>query len=119
MPHIVFDNRVDLKAFSRLFTGFFVKDPQIIKIQDLFLNRDARIALVPTTVVDEKNQQFLIEIITKDNKTTIRLFPGTDPEKTNGVKTALGYLAKMLQNKFSDLTISKTNIAEFIPAKLE
>jgi len=118
MPHIVFNKTLDLQEFSRLFTSFFIREPYIIKIQDLFLNRDGKVSFVPTTVVDEKNQQFLIEIIAKDNKTTVRLFPGTDPEKTDGVKMAIGYLAKMIQSKFPDLVISKTNIAEFIPDKI-
>lgn len=118
MPHVVFNKTLDLEEFSRLFTSFFAREPYIIKIRDLFLNRDGKISLVPTTVVDEKNQQFLIEIIAKDNKTTVRLFPGTDPEKTNGVKMAIGCLAKMIQTNFPDLEISKTNIMEFIPEKL-
>jgi hypothetical protein len=42
------------------------------------------------------------------------LYPGTDPEKTDGVKTSLGYMAKIIQKAFPDLKISKTNIGEFI-----
>lgn len=114
MPHIVFDRRLVLQEFAQKFMPFMTKEPCIIKLNDFFLSQNKNTALVPTTVIDEKNQQFLIEIFSKEEKTTIRLYPGTDPQKTNGVKTAMGYLAKMIQQTFPDCVISKTNIAEFI-----
>ena len=90
------------------------KEPYIIKINDFFLSQNKNSALVPMIVIDEKNQQFLVDVFSKDTKTTIRLYPGTDPEKTNGVKIAMGYLAKMMRQTFPNCVISKTNIAEFI-----
>jgi len=114
MPHIVFDKTIDLDALYADFAPFVTMKPCIIKLNDFFLSKNKKVALVPTVVIDEKNQQFLIEIFAKEEKTTIRLYPGTDPEKTDGVKTSLGYMAKIIQNAFPDLKISKTNIGEFI-----
>ena len=114
MPHIVFDSTIDLEFFSAKFVPFMTKASCIIKLNDFFLSQNKKSALVPTIVIDEKNQQFLIEIFAKEDKTTIRLFPGTDPQKTDGVKTSLGCLAKMMQNVFPQISISRTNIAEFI-----
>ncbi len=71
-------------------------------------------ALVSTIVIGEKNRQFLIEIFAKEQKTTVRLYPGTDPEKTDGVKISLGYMARIIQKTFPGMIISKTNIGEFI-----
>lgn len=115
MPHIVFDKKIDLQRIYENFSPFFSKDKSIIKLSDLFLSQNKSSALVQTVVIDEKNQQFLIEIFSKEEKTTIRLYPGTDPEKTDGVKTSLGHMAKIIQKEYPDLKISKTNIAEFIP----
>jgi len=53
--------------------------------------------LIPVVVIDKLHQQFLIEISTRKDKTTIRLFTGTDPEKTDGVKMSLGLTAKIIQ----------------------
>ncbi len=50
----------------------------------------------------------------KEEQTTIRLYPGTDPEKTKGVKISMAYLANMMQKAFSGIAISRTNIGEFI-----
>jgi hypothetical protein len=114
MPHIVFDRTIDLNVLYSGFVPFVTKEPCIIKLDDLFLSQSKKSALVPTIVIDEKNQQFLIEIFAKEQKTTIRLYPGTDPEKTDGVKISLGYMARIIQNTFPGMTISKTNIGQFI-----
>lgn len=114
MPHIVFDRKLDLGVFAEKFVPFMVKEPCIIKLEDFFLSKNEKVALVSAVVVGEKNQKFLIEIFSKEEKTTIRLYPGTDPEKTDEVKTSMGFLAKLMQKEFPDCSISKTNIAEFI-----
>jgi hypothetical protein len=118
MPHVVFDKTIGLDTLYADFVPFVTMEPCIIKLNDFFLSKNKKVALVPTVVIDDKNQQFLIEIIAKEQKTTIRLFPGTDPEKTNGVKASLGYIAKMIQTAFPEIKISKSNIDEFIPASM-
>ena len=115
MPHIVLNKKIDLERFSKKFQNIFQKEPCLIKIQNIFLDREKRCALVPTVVIDKINQQFLIEISSREEKTTIRLYPGTDPEKTDGVKSAMGILAKKIQETFSEAIITKTNIRDFIP----
>ena len=117
MPHAVLDKKVDLQRLSDEFQEIMEKKPFLIKITNVFLDRQKRTALLPTIVVDEKNQQFLIEINTREGKSTVRLYPGTDPEKTEGVKTALGLVVRKLQNIFIDTKITKTNIEEYILTK--
>lgn len=117
MPHVVLNKKIDLEGFSKKFHNIFQKEPFLIKIQNVFLDREKRCALVPTVVIDEKNQQFLIEITSREGKTTVRLYPGTDPEKTDGVKTAMGILVKKIQETFSGAIITKTNIRNFIPTR--
>jgi hypothetical protein len=55
-------------------------------------------------------------VMNKEDKTTIRLDPITDPEKTDGVKIALALMAKRIQEmeEAHNLYVSKTNIQEFI-----
>ncbi len=116
MPHVVFDKKIDLEIFSKEFQEKIIKKPFLIKILDVFLDRKKRVALIPTIVIDKSHQQFLIEISTRQDKTTIRLFPGTDPEKTDGVKTSLGLVAKLVQEINPNHRITKTNIGEFLLA---
>jgi hypothetical protein len=117
MPHVVLDGSIDLNLLSRNFEPTFVREPYIIKLQDIFVNKSGRSALVPAVVVDQKNQNFLIEIFAKEGSTTIRLFPETDPEKTDGVRMALAQLSAIIQKQFGTLRVAKTNISEFLPVE--
>jgi hypothetical protein len=89
MPHVVFDKEIDLESFSQEFKEMTIKKPFLIKLLDVYTNKERRVALVPAVVIGKLHQQFLIEISTRKDKTTVRLFPGTDPEKTDGVKMSL------------------------------
>jgi len=114
MPHVVFDKKIDLESFSQEFKEAMIKKPFLIKLLDVYTNKEKRTALIPAVVIDKLHQQFFIEISTRKDKTTIRLFPGTDPEKTDGVKTSLGLTAKIIQEINPNFKITKTNIDEFL-----
>ena len=114
MPHIVFENRLNLNEFSQKFYPIFQRDSTLIKIQTIFVDKDNFTALLPTVVIDQNHQEFLIELSTRKNKTTIRLYPNTDPEKTDGVKMAMALLAKQIMNTYSDFEITKTNLSNYL-----
>ena len=114
MPHVVFDEKVDLESFSEGFEEIILKKPFLIKLSDVFLDGKKRTALITTVVIDSLHQQFFIEISSRKDKTTIRLFTGTDPEKTDGVKKSLGMVATIIQEINPNLKITKTNIREFL-----
>ena len=114
MPHVVFDKEIDLESFSVEFKETMIKEPFLIKLLDVYTNKEKRVALVPAVVIDKLHQQFLIEISTRKDKTTIRLFPGTDPEKTDGVRMSLGLTAKIIQEMNPNHKITKTNIDAFL-----
>jgi len=119
MPHVVFDKGIDLESFSKEFKETILKKPFLIKLLNVYTDKEKRTALVPAVVIDKLHQQFLIEISTRTNKTTIRLFPGTDPEKTDGVKMSLGLTAKIIQEMNPNLKITRTNIDGFLLASAE
>jgi hypothetical protein len=114
MPHVVFDKEIDLESFSVEFKETILKEPFLIKLLDVYTNKEKRVALVPAVVIDKLHQQFLIEISTRKDKTTVRLFPGTDPEKTDGVKMSLGLTAKIILEMNPNHKITKTNIDAFL-----
>lgn len=114
MPHIVFDKKLDLFHLSKNFTPIFQKNPILIKISSIFVEQNGLAALLPTVVIDKVHQEFLIEISTTELKTTIRLYPETDPEKTDGVKSSMALLSQFLINVFPDAKITRSNIYEFI-----
>ena len=58
---------------------------------------------------------YILLINVNSEKTTIRLDPLTDSEKTSGVKMALALMAKkVLKHFLPDLKVAQTNIQEFL-----
>ena len=114
MPHIVFGKKIDLQKFSKRFQPIFQKEPILIKITTVFVDKDNLTALLPSVVIVDIHQQFLIEISTSASKTTIRLYPGTDPEKTDGVKTSIALLAKQIMCMSPEFKVTKTNLSGYL-----
>lgn len=114
MPHIVFDQTINLVDFSKKFYPIFQKESCLIKITDIFVNQDNNTALLPSIAITEIHQQYLIEISTTKSKTTIRLYPGTDPEKTDAVKLSMALLAEQIMNNYPDFQITKTNLNDYL-----
>ena len=114
MPHIVFENKIDLDDFSQKFLPIFQRNSTLIKIQTIFVDKDNLSALLPTIVIDGNHQEFFIELSTRKNKTTIHLYPNTDPEKTDGVKLSMALLAKQIMTAYPDFKITKTNLSNYL-----
>jgi len=114
MPHVVFDKKIDLFFLSKNFIPIFQKTPILIKIDSIFVEQNGLSALLPTVVIDTFHQEFLIQISTTPSKTTVRLYPVTDPEKTVGVKTSLALISHNLLSLFPDAKIIRSNIFEFL-----
>jgi hypothetical protein len=119
VPHIVLSGSIPLSnVFEHMYKILF-KDQKsniIVRIEKYFINQPGDIILAKAVAVDQKPQSFYIMVMNKEDKTTIRLDPITDPEKTDGVKIALALMAKRIQEieKAHNLYVSKTNIQEFI-----
>jgi hypothetical protein len=114
LPHVVFSRKIDLLDLSKNFTAIFQKNPILIKISTIFVQNNGLSAILPTIVIDNMHREFLIEISTTKLKTTIRLYPLTDPDKTDGVKSSLALLTKYLLVVYPDLKITKSNIFDYI-----
>lgn len=121
MPHIVLSGSISLSnVFEHMYKILF-KDQKksniIVRIEKYYINQPGDIILAKAVAVDDqKPQSFYIMVMYREDKTTIRLDPITDPEKTDGVKIALALMAKRIQEieKAHNLYVSKTNIQEFI-----
>lgn len=119
MPHIVLSGSISLSnVFEHMYKILFreQKSNIIVRIEKYFINQPGDMILAKAVAVDQKLQSFYIMVMNKEDKTTIRLDPILDPEKTDGVKIALALMAKRIQEieKARNLYVSKTNIQEFI-----
>jgi len=113
MPHVVLDKKLNLFDFSILFKPIFQKSP-LIKIQKIYVSSDGSNALFSTIVMDDSHHEFFIQVMTNDNRTTIRLLPLTDPEKTDAVKQSLANLAIEIQKFYPDMKIIKSNLWDYL-----
>ena len=113
MPHIVLNKSLNLFDYSILFKPIFVKSP-LIKIQDMYIDTRGSNALLSTVVIDDSHHEFFIQLMTSKNKTTIRLYPLTDPEKTDAVKQSLANLCLQIQKNYPDMKVIKSNLWDYI-----
>ncbi|MGV7226221.1 MAG: hypothetical protein ACQ9CV_04795 [Nitrosopumilus sp.] len=113
MPHIALDKKIDLFEFAKFFSPVFQKSP-IIKISTIYVEKNGLNALLPAVVIDEKHQEYFIQILTTENKTTIRLLPITDPEKTDSVKSSLAQVYFLIKQFDSQANISKSNLWDYV-----
>jgi hypothetical protein len=121
VPHIVLSGSISLSHVFEHMHKLLFKDQKsniIVRIEKYFINQPGDMILANAVAVDQKPQSFYIVVTNKnkEDKTTLRLDPVTDPEKTDGVKIALALIAKRIQEieKAHNLYVSKTNIQEFI-----
>jgi len=113
LPHIVLDKSLNLFDFSILFKPLFQKSP-LIKIQDMYIDTRGTTALLSTVVIDDSHHEFFIQVIVNKNKTTIRLYPLTDPVKTDAVKQSLAILCLEMQKHYPDMNVTKSNLWDYL-----
>jgi len=113
LPHIVLDKSLNLFDFSILFKPLFQKSP-LIKIQDMYIDTRGTTALLSTVVIDDSHHEFFIQVIVNKNKTTIRLYPLTDPVKTDAVKQSLATLCLEIQKYYPNMNVIKSNLWDYL-----
>jgi hypothetical protein len=120
MPHIIIEGKKI--NFETIYINFNKmverKDNYIIKFEDVFLNQSKDLILVKTVVIENDiNQKYYIQLMKKENQITIRLDLITDPlDKNNSVKKSIANVARIIFSihKDSDLSITKTNLQDFL-----
>ncbi|MBA3750861.1 MAG: hypothetical protein H0X03_08250 [Nitrosopumilus sp.] len=119
MPHIVIEGKINFELIYNNFVKTVERSNNyIIKFDDSFLNHSKDLILIKTMVIENNtHQNYYIQLMKKENQTTVRLDPVTDPiNKTNSVKISISKIAKMifLIHKESNLSITKTNLEGYI-----
>ena len=116
MPHIILDGTVDLERFYASFQPLQErKDGEILKTQDIYISQDRKVLLIEAIAIEDgPPQRFFIQASLKDNRTTVRTYPGTDPVKTAGVKKLLAVVAKLMRDQHPEINYGATNLKEFL-----
>jgi hypothetical protein len=98
MPHVLLEGACDLDAFWKRFEAASTRiGDTVLKASDAYANGDTSRVLVDCTVVEGYlRQTFLVEVAARDEGLLIHLFHGTRPEKSEGVRLCLGWIAALL-----------------------
>ena len=117
MPHVVIENAPDLEVVFRGLASFAERrDEQILRLADLYLNRAGSAALLECVVIDKGVAvSFFVVLAQRENQITVRLYPLTDPEKTEGVKRLLALIAVRVRDLVPASRFGKTNLQAYLP----
>ncbi len=116
MPHIVLEKAKSVKScYDAIEQDIFKIEGGILKITDKYINAKGTSALLESVAVEGgKVQTFFIQLSSKSEAVTVRLFPLTDPQKSKGVKTLMGLIAKKIKDSNVDISYGKTNLDDFL-----
>ena len=116
MPHIVLEKAKSVKECYDVIEPMMQQiEKGILKITDKYVNEKENSALIESIAVEGgKSQSFFIQLSSKGDAVTVRLLPLTDPEKTKGVKTLMGLVAKTIKDSNTDISYGKTNLQDFL-----
>jgi hypothetical protein len=116
MPHIVLEGTVDLKTYySRYAPASLKSGNDIFKFQNIFINQAGDTLLIEALAIESGHiNRFFIQIVGRGDGATIKIYPGTDPEKTGGVKKMLAHVAQQLKDMNAGASYGTTNLKDFL-----
>jgi len=116
MPHILLEGPVDLISFFTRYEPLIQNTSgEILKLQTAFINQARNTVLIEALAVEAgPPNRFFVQVGNKDRKTTVRIYPGSDPEKTPGTKKLLALVAKQLKDQSPDIEYGSTNLKDFL-----
>jgi hypothetical protein len=79
------------------------------------MDRQKKSILIESLAIEEgKKIEFLATIGQREDGIVVRIYPGSEVEKTDGVKKILAEIATQLLDTFAELEVGKTNISDFL-----
>lgn len=112
MPHVILEGPATLADVARRHAPSVTREGDLlVKTERLYVDTGGRAALLETLVVDRGHtQKFFVLLEQRPGGLMVRLEPLTDPEKSPGVKRALGLVAHRI-HEATGCRFGSTNIA--------
>jgi len=121
VPHMVFENGVDVEVYWRDFKPSLERDgASVLKLERCFLDSERQVAQVEAFVIEgHLRQKFLVSLSAKDDgSVTVHLEPFTDPQKTPGVHRIIAMIAEDVSRRFPAATAGNHNLHQVLKAKI-
>ena len=116
MPHIVIEGMPSLKTFFTTYEPASLALPNgALKLLEIFINPEHSCILIEAVAAEGgPPNRFLVQILQRDRKTTVKIYPGSDTEKTSGVKKLLAIVAHQFLTGFAGTAYGPTNLKEYL-----
>jgi len=116
MPHVVLTGAILVDDIFPLLKPVLIRNQGgILKTDAMYISQDKSSILIESLAIEEgKKRSFFTLIGQRDDGLVIRIYPGSDVEKTVGVKSILSEIAKQLIGRFPQVRIGETNLMEFL-----
>ncbi len=116
MPHVVIEGPISLDDVWLMYKPLqYSEGGVVIKTEGCYISPDKSELLVRTLVVERGfTKKFFTRLYLHEGCVTIKLEPLTDPDKSDGVKRALGLMCARLLEAFPEGRIKTTNIEPFL-----
>ncbi|HOJ62498.1 MAG TPA: hypothetical protein PK878_19640 [bacterium] len=118
MPHVVLKGDVEEINLAEILSPLVEESGEwLIKVEEIYVERQGRKALLWTVVVEEGHSQSFYIRISKseaDRKLTVHLDPSTDPIKTRGVKRSVALVAEFLLGQQPSWAVERNNVSGFL-----
>lgn len=116
LPHAVINGNISIESIFNDIKPIFKKNKQgILKMKGFYLSKDKKEILVDSLSIEKaKTLAFYTLINQRDDGIVIRISPMTDIEKTDGVKSLLGEIAKYILENHVNVKLGKTNIESYL-----
>ncbi len=116
MPHAVLNGNVNIDDIFDKVKGVFIRNEHaILKTDTMYISRDKTAILIESLAIEKgvKNNFLTLLNLRKDG-VVVRIYPGIEVEKTEGVKSLLSEIAKQLLSVFPQLKLSETNLSDYL-----
>jgi hypothetical protein len=116
MPHIVIEGMPKLETFFKIYAPSSHTLPNgALKLQHIFINPEKNCILIEAIAAEGGPPNcFLVQVLQPNKKTTVKIYPGSDTEKTPGVKKLLALVAHQFITNFTGTTYGPTNLKEYL-----
>lgn len=116
MPHVIIEGPIDVSAIADRFTPINKTGAEpIVKVSTCLISRQEKRLLLECLVVERRlPKKFYLRIDQREAGVKISLDPLTDPEKTDGVKTAIALVARQVRDMEQDNRYGNTNLQDFL-----
>jgi hypothetical protein len=116
MPHVVLNGPVGIDdIFNKLKAVLIRNESGVLKTDNMYMSRDKSAILIESLSIEGGiKRSFFAMIGRRDDGVVVRIYQGSEIEKTTGVKSILSEIAKQLLAAFPQLTIGETNLSEYL-----